>query len=43
LAPCVILGPGDIAQAHAPDESVSLGELAAAVPQFMQLAQAAMQ
>ncbi|TMJ34388.1 MAG: M20 family metallopeptidase [Alphaproteobacteria bacterium] len=39
LAPCVILGPGDIAQAHAPEESVSLAELTAAVPLFMQLAQ----
>jgi acetylornithine deacetylase len=39
LAPCVILGPGDIAQAHAPDECVSIAELAAAVPLFMQLAQ----
>jgi acetylornithine deacetylase len=39
LAPCVILGPGDIAQAHAPDESVSIADLAAAVPIFMQLAQ----
>jgi acetylornithine deacetylase/succinyl-diaminopimelate desuccinylase-like protein len=39
LAPCVILGPGDIAQAHAPDECVSIEELAAAVPIFMQLAQ----
>jgi acetylornithine deacetylase/succinyl-diaminopimelate desuccinylase-like protein len=40
LAPCVILGPGDIAQAHRPDESVPLAELAAAVPVFMQIAQA---
>jgi acetylornithine deacetylase len=39
LAPCLILGPGDIAQAHAPDESVSIEELAAAVPLFMQFAQ----
>jgi acetylornithine deacetylase len=39
LAPCVNLGPGDIAQAHAPDESVSIADLAAAVPIFMQLAQ----
>jgi acetylornithine deacetylase len=39
LAPCVILGPGDIAQAHAPDESVSIEELAAAVPLFIELAQ----
>jgi acetylornithine deacetylase len=39
LAPCVILGPGDIAQAHAPEEGVSISELAAAVPLFIQLAQ----
>src|SRR5271166_3674246 len=39
LAPCVILGPGDIAQAHAPDECVSIADLAASVPLFMQLAQ----
>jgi acetylornithine deacetylase/succinyl-diaminopimelate desuccinylase-like protein len=38
LAPCVILGPGDIGQAHAPEESVSIDELAAAVPLFMELA-----
>jgi acetylornithine deacetylase len=38
LAPCVILGPGDIAQAHAPDECVSIADLAAAVPLFVQLA-----
>jgi acetylornithine deacetylase/succinyl-diaminopimelate desuccinylase-like protein len=38
LAPCVILGPGDIGQAHAPEESVSIAELAAAVPLFMELA-----
>jgi acetylornithine deacetylase/succinyl-diaminopimelate desuccinylase-like protein len=40
LAPCVILGPGDIAQAHTPDESVSIADLATAVPLFMRLAQA---
>ena len=39
LAPCVILGPGDIAQAHAPEESVSIAQLATAVPLFIQLAQ----
>jgi acetylornithine deacetylase len=39
LAPCVILGPGDIAQAHAPEECVSIADLAAAVPVLMQLAQ----
>jgi acetylornithine deacetylase len=40
LAPCVILGPGDIAKAHAPDECVPIADLAAAVPAFMRLAQA---
>jgi acetylornithine deacetylase/succinyl-diaminopimelate desuccinylase-like protein len=39
LAPCVILGPGDIAVAHAPDECVSVAELAAAVPVFTRLAE----
>lgn len=37
IAPCVILGPGDIAQAHRPSEHVSLSELAAAVPVFVKL------
>ena len=41
LAPCVIMGPGDIAVAHAPEESAAIAELAAAVPVFMRLAQAA--
>jgi acetylornithine deacetylase/succinyl-diaminopimelate desuccinylase-like protein len=39
LAPCVILGPGDISKAHAPDECVPIGDLAAAVPLFMRLAE----
>jgi acetylornithine deacetylase len=39
LAPCLVLGPGDIAEAHRPDECVPLAELAAAVPVFMQIAQ----
>ena len=39
LAPCVILGPGDIAVAHKPGEFISLTELADAVPVFMRLAQ----
>ena len=38
LAPCVILGPGDIGKAHAPGESVPLADLAAAVPVFMRIA-----
>jgi acetylornithine deacetylase len=40
LAPCVILGPGDIGMAHRPDECVSVADLAAAVPVFMQIAKA---
>jgi acetylornithine deacetylase len=39
LAPCVVLGPGDIGRAHRPDECVPLAELAAVVPVFMQIAQ----
>lgn len=39
LAPCVVLGPGDIAQAHTPTESVRLSDLAAAVPVFARLAE----
>ena len=38
LAPCVIMGPGDIGKAHAPGECVPVAELAAAVPLFMRLA-----
>ncbi|MDT7953661.1 MAG: M20/M25/M40 family metallo-hydrolase [Acetobacteraceae bacterium] len=40
LAPCLILGPGSIASAHTPGESVSLSELSAAVPTFVRLAEA---
>jgi len=32
LAPCVVLGPGDIGVAHTPDERVPVADLAAAVP-----------
>jgi acetylornithine deacetylase/succinyl-diaminopimelate desuccinylase-like protein len=38
LAPCVIMGPGDIGKAHTPAESVPIAELVAAVPVFMRLA-----
>lgn len=38
VAPCLIMGPGDIAHAHTPDERVGLADLAAAVPLFSQLA-----
>jgi len=39
LAPCMVLGPGDIAVAHTPTEKVRLAELAEAVPLFMKLAE----
>jgi acetylornithine deacetylase len=32
LAPCVVLGPGDIGVAHTPREQVPVADLAAAVP-----------
>ena len=38
LAPCVILGPGDIAEAHTPQEKLRLSDLDAAAPLFMRLA-----
>ena len=40
LAPCLILGPGNIANAHTPGESVSLAALVDAVPIFTRLAEA---
>jgi acetylornithine deacetylase len=39
IAPCVVLGPGDIAVAHTPTERVRIADLAAAVPLFMRLAE----
>ncbi len=39
LAPCVVLGPGDIDAAHTPGESVSLSALATAVQLFVRLAE----
>lgn len=39
LAPCVVMGPGDMAQAHTPTECVRLRDLADAVPIFMRLAE----
>lgn len=39
IAPCMVLGPGDIAEAHTPTEKVRVAELAAAVPVFMRLAE----
>jgi acetylornithine deacetylase/succinyl-diaminopimelate desuccinylase-like protein len=43
IAPCVVLGPGDIAEAHTPTEKVLVADLAAAVPMFMRLAERATQ
>ena len=39
IAPCVVLGPGDIAEAHTPTEKVRVADLVAAVPVFMKLAE----
>ena len=39
IAPCVVLGPGDIAQAHTPTEKVRVSDLVAAVPLFMRVAE----
>jgi len=39
IAPCVVLGPGDIGVAHTPFEAVRVTDLAAAVPVFMRLAE----
>ena len=39
LAPCVVLGPGDIGVAHTPREQVRLADLTAAVPVFARLAE----
>jgi acetylornithine deacetylase len=38
IAPCVVLGPGDIAEAHTPTEKARVADLTAAVPVFMTLA-----
>ena len=39
LAPCVILGPGDIGVAHRPGEFIPVADMIAAVPVFARLAQ----
>jgi acetylornithine deacetylase/succinyl-diaminopimelate desuccinylase-like protein len=39
LAPCVVFGPGDIAEAHTPTEKIRLSDLAAAVPLLQRLAE----
>jgi acetylornithine deacetylase len=38
IAPCLVMGPGDIGVAHKPGEAVRIAELAAAVPVFQALA-----
>jgi acetylornithine deacetylase/succinyl-diaminopimelate desuccinylase-like protein len=38
IAPCVVLGPGDIGVAHTPFEAIRLADLAAAIPLFKRLA-----
>jgi acetylornithine deacetylase len=38
IAPCVVMGPGDIGVAHKPGEAVRIADLAAAVPIFQALA-----
>ena len=37
--PCIILGPGDIAEAHTSRESIGVDELEAAIAQYAELAQ----
>ena len=39
IAPCVVMGPGDIALAHTPHEAVSLSALSDAVPLFQRMAE----
>ena len=39
LAPCIVMGPGNIAVAHTPHEAVSVTELANAVPLFQRMAE----
>lgn len=38
IAPCVVMGPGDIGVAHKPGEAVRIADLTAAVPIFQTLA-----
>ncbi|MFL5252064.1 MAG: M20/M25/M40 family metallo-hydrolase [Rhodopila sp.] len=38
IAPCVVMGPGDIGVAHKPGEAVRVTDLAAAVPVFQEAA-----
>jgi acetylornithine deacetylase len=38
IAPCVVMGPGDIGVAHKPGEAIGIADLTAAVPLFQALA-----
>jgi acetylornithine deacetylase/succinyl-diaminopimelate desuccinylase-like protein len=39
LAPCVVMGPGDIAEAHTPTEKLRLADLIAAIPVLQRVAE----
>ena len=39
IAPCVVLGPGNVAQAHQPDEYLDIAALTAAIPVFATMAE----
>ncbi|WP_291298365.1 M20/M25/M40 family metallo-hydrolase [Elioraea sp.] len=39
IAPCIVLGPGDVGQAHKPGEGIPLAELEAAPAQLLALAE----
>ena len=38
IAPCVVMGPGDIAEAHTPTEKLRVADLVAAIPVFQRVA-----
>jgi acetylornithine deacetylase/succinyl-diaminopimelate desuccinylase-like protein len=39
IAPCIVMGPGDIAAAHTPTETIRLSNLTAAIPVFQRVAE----
>ena len=39
IAPCIVMGPGDMAAAHTPEEAVCLQDLCDAVPVFARIAE----
>lgn len=43
IAPCVVFGPGDIAEAHTPAEKSRVADLITAVPMLMRLAERSVQ